>query len=73
VLNDSVHARTWVGTADAIRFERHTEIVRTTDRRILACGRTLWCPINRKSGRLTRVSDDLRRIFSAPAEQDPVA
>ena len=64
LLADRVVARTWVGTADAHRFERLTEVVRARDRKVLALGRTLWCPVNRATGRLTRVGDDLRRLFS---------
>lgn len=71
VFGDAILARTWVGTADAIRFERHTEIIRATDDKVLARGRTLWCPIRRTTGRLTRVSDELRRVFSAPPETNP--
>lgn len=63
-LGERVIARTWVGTADAHRFERHTEIVRAADRQLLARARTLWCPIDRTTGRLTRVVDDVRRLFS---------
>ena len=72
LLTDAVVARTWVGTADAVRFERHTAIVRKADGKVLARGRTLWCPIKRKTGRLTRVSDELRRVFSAPPTEDHV-
>jgi acyl-CoA thioester hydrolase len=61
---DGIVARTWVGTADSHRFERHTEIVRAADGKLLAKARTLWCPINRTTGRLTRVSDAVRARFS---------
>ncbi len=64
---DAILARTWVGTADAHRFERHTEIVRGADHKVLARARTVWVPINRTSGRLTRVGDDIRARFSRPA------
>jgi acyl-CoA thioester hydrolase len=63
-LGDSVIASTWVGLADAHRFERLTEVLRAGDRRVLARARTLWAPINRKTGRLTRVSDSIRERFS---------
>ncbi len=63
---DGIVARTWVGTADSHRFERLTEIVRATDGKLLAQARTVWCPINRKTGRLTRVSDGVRARFSVP-------
>lgn len=61
---DAIIASTWVGTADAVRFERLVEILRASDRRLLAQARTLWCPISRATGRITRVGDDVRRIFS---------
>ncbi|HEY3286064.1 MAG TPA: thioesterase family protein [Gemmatimonadaceae bacterium] len=61
---DAIIARTWVGAADSHRFERLTEIVRAVDGKLLAKARTLWCPINRATGRLTRVSDEVRARFS---------
>lgn len=62
---DAIIARTWVGTAEANKFERHTEILRAADHKVLARARTVWCPINRTTGRLTRVSDEVRGRFSA--------
>jgi acyl-CoA thioester hydrolase len=67
LLGDGIIARTWVGTADSHRFERLTEIVRAADRKVLAKARTVWCPINRSTGKLTRVSDAVRARFSVPA------
>lgn len=66
LLDDAVIARTWVGIADATRFERHTEIVRVADQKVVARGRTIWCPINRKTGRITRVNEAVRQRFSVP-------
>lgn len=63
---DGIIARTWVGTADSHRFERLTEIVREADGKVLAKSRTVWCPINRATGKLTRVSDAVRARFSVP-------
>ena len=61
---DAIVAETWVGTADALRFERFVEIRRASDRRILAESRTLWCAVNRATGRPVRVREDVRRAFS---------
>ena len=61
---DAIVASTWVGQAEAIRFERFVEILRASDRRVLARTRTLWCPISRATGKVTRVGDDVRRVFS---------
>ncbi|HEX6643785.1 MAG TPA: thioesterase family protein [Gemmatimonadales bacterium] len=62
---DRLLIRTWVGEADGLTFERHTEILRAPDRRILARARTLWIPVDARTGRPTRVSDAIRRLFSA--------
>lgn len=67
LLNDDVLASTWVGTADAVRFERFVEILRARDRKLLAAVRTLWCPITRATGRVTRVDDAVRKVFSTNA------
>lgn len=61
---DAIIASTWVGQAEAIRFERFVEILRASDRRVLARTRTLWCPISRATGKVTRVDDEVRRVFS---------
>ena len=65
-LGDEIIARTWVGTATRITFERHTEILRASDRGVLARARTVWCPINPKTGRPTAVSAEVRALFSTP-------
>ena len=61
---DGIIASTWVGSAEAVRFERFVEILRAADRRLLAQSRTLWCPVSRSTGRITRVDDAVRRVFS---------
>jgi acyl-CoA thioester hydrolase len=63
-VDDRVTARTWVGVAHGLSFERHTEIVRAPDAEILAVARTLWCPVDPRSGRPKRVSQAVRRLFS---------
>ena len=69
---DEILARTWVGAASRRRFERHTELVRAGDGRRLARARTLWCPLDRTSGRPTDVSEEVRSRFSV-SESDPAA
>lgn len=62
---DRVAVRTWIGAAEGLTFERLTEILRASDRRVLAEARTLWIPVDARSGRPTRVSEEVRRRFSA--------
>lgn len=72
-LGDVILARTWVGTASRCRFERHTEILRASDRRLLARARTVWCPIDRQTGRPAQVSPDVRARFSRNPEEQTLA
>lgn len=69
-LGDAIVAVTWVGLAESVRFERFVDIYRRADRKLLARSRSLWAPISRKSGRVTRVSDELRHLFSRPAPNE---
>ena len=63
-LGDEVMLRTWVGKATRLTFERFTEILRGSDRQLLSSARTLWCPINARTGRPVRVPFEVREQFS---------
>ena len=63
-LGDGIVARTWVGSATRIKFERHTELLRASDGVLLAKARTLWCPMDRATGKPTSVSPEVRAAFS---------
>jgi acyl-CoA thioester hydrolase len=63
---DELLARTWVGTASGLTFERHAEIVRASDGQQLAQARTLWCPLNPQTGRPQRITAEVRARFSTP-------
>lgn len=62
--DDTIIARTWVGKATDLTFERHTEIIRARDHKVLAQAKTIWCPVNPKTLKPTRVSPDVRDAFS---------
>ena len=63
-LGDEVELTTWVGKASRVTFERFTEIRRRNDSQLLSNARTLWCPIDPRSGRPVRVSKEVRAQFS---------
>jgi acyl-CoA thioester hydrolase len=63
-LGDEILVRTWVGTASGLTFERHTEMRRASDQKLLSRARTLWCPINLQTGKPQRVTAELRAQFS---------
>ncbi len=63
-LGDVILAKTWVGAATRIRFERHTEMLRASDGILLAKARTVWCPIDALTGKLVSVGAEVRARFS---------
>ncbi|MBV8551386.1 MAG: acyl-CoA thioesterase [Acidobacteriaceae bacterium] len=63
-LGDEIVARTWVGSATRLKFERHTELLRAKDRALLAKARTFWCPIDVHTRKPTLVRPELRERFS---------
>lgn len=63
---DAVILKTWIGLAEGLRFDRHTEIL-SNDRKVLAQARTVWCPIDPQTGRPKKVNADVRRLFSSNA------
>jgi acyl-CoA thioester hydrolase len=63
-MGDEIIGRTWVGTARKHIFERFVEIVRARDNQVLARARSLWCPVDLRTRRLTRVGADVYERFS---------
>ena len=61
---DEIIARTWVGSASLLKFERFTEILRGSDRAVLAQAKTIWCPIDARTMKPVMVSAEVRAIFS---------
>jgi len=68
VLGDEIAITTWVGVAEGLSFERFTEMRRRSDDVLLARARTLWCPVDAKTGRPRRVSAEVRARCSVPAQ-----
>jgi acyl-CoA thioester hydrolase len=61
---DRIRATTWVGPASRHTYERNTELRRESDGRLLAKARTLWCPLDRATGRPCQLDEGLRGRFS---------
>lgn len=66
--DDAILARTWVGPVVGRDFERHTEIRRARDQKLLARVRSLWCPVDRDTRRRTEPGPTVRARFAVPAD-----
>ena len=64
LLGDPIVAQTWIGAVDSRRFERFTEIIRTSDQAVLARGRTYWCLMSKATGKVTRIPSQLTLLFA---------
>jgi acyl-CoA thioester hydrolase len=64
LAGDVVIARTWVGQASRLRFDRYTEMTREATGEVLAEARTVWCPVNTRTGRPAVVNAEVRTVFS---------
>ncbi len=62
---DLVLARTWVGKATKRTFERHTEIIRKSDEKLLAKAVSQWAPVDRQTIRPVVAGPDVYEMFSA--------
>lgn len=67
-LGEDIVARTWVGNATRLAYERHTQILRASDRQLLAQALSLWCPLDRQSHRPRPISPAARALFSVAAK-----
>ena len=61
--SDRVIARTWIGEMSHRVFERHTELLRESDRRLLAKATTLWTPVDLHTKKAVRVDPALYAYF----------
>lgn len=63
VEGDEVEAVTWVERWRGATSDRHTELRRRADGELLARARTVWCALDRASGKPRRVPDALTHPF----------
>lgn len=70
VLDDEIIITTWVGVAHGLSFERFTEIRRRDDPQLLARARTLWCPVDARTGKPQRVNTEIRARVSVPFAEE---
>lgn len=60
---DLLILKTWVENYSGVTSERHTEILRKADNKLLAKAKTLWCLLDKTNVKPLRITDDLRALF----------
>ncbi|MDA8132483.1 MAG: acyl-CoA thioesterase [Elusimicrobia bacterium] len=61
---DTVKIRTWVETAEKVSSERRYEMFRLSDGKKVCAGLTVWVWINYRTGRPSRIPDQVTKDFS---------
>jgi acyl-CoA thioester hydrolase len=69
---ETLRVRTWVESMSALTSERHCEIRRDADGKLIARVRTLWCTVNPATGRPRRMNPDVPGYFGLKQEPSPI-
>lgn len=62
-FHDKIIAKTWVHDYDGAKSTRMVQLIREGDDRLLVEAKTIWCLMNRLSGKPTRIGDEIRNVF----------
>ncbi len=57
--NDVLILKTWVDNYNGVTSERHTEILRRADQKLLVQAKTVWCMIDKETGKPMRITEKL--------------
>lgn len=57
--NDVLILKTWVDNYRGVTSERHTEILRKADQKLVVQAKTVWCMIDKETGKPMRITEKL--------------
>lgn len=60
---EELQIETWATSLEGLRSERHYRIFRIKDKKTLIEAKTLWCLLDAKTLRPTRVPEEIRILF----------
>jgi acyl-CoA thioester hydrolase len=70
---DRIEVRTWIGSVAAAKCQRLTEIALAETGKIAARAVTTWGFVDVRTGRPTRIPDDVRAAFGTPLRERTAA
>ena len=62
-LDDSLIARTWVGSCEGVRSVRNVKIYQSNSGKLVAEAKTTWCLLDAQTAKPKRIEDDITSIF----------
>lgn len=60
---EELQIETWVTSAEGVKSERHYKIFRKKDNKVMVTAKTLWCFVELKSQKPTRITEEIRNLF----------
>ena len=60
---EELQIETWVTSAEGVKSERHYKIFRKKDNKVMVIAKTLWCFVELKSQKPTRITEEIRNLF----------
>jgi len=60
---EELKVSTWVASSKGVRSERHYQIERLADSKLLVEARTIWCLLDAKNLKPAIISDEIRNLF----------
>ncbi|MDE3253527.1 MAG: acyl-CoA thioesterase [Bacteroidota bacterium] len=62
-LNEVLEIRTWTGEHTAVTWNRHYEIIRPSDQKIICKAQSVWVLLDKASGKPRRIEEAILRVF----------
>ncbi len=62
-LDEKIEVQTWVSSAEGVKCTRHYKIVRLKDEKVLIEAETLWCFLDAKTFRPTKITEEISSLF----------
>ena len=60
---EELQVETWVKSSEGVRSERHYKIFRIKDGKTIVEAKTLWCFLDAKTLRPTKIPEEIRTLF----------
>lgn len=62
-LDEELETQTWIESYEGVKSERHYKIIRPTDGKIIVEAKTLWCYLDAKTFRPTKITEEVSSLF----------
>lgn len=60
---EELELQTWIDRNYGVKSERHYKITRVSDKKIIVEAKTIWCLLDGKTHRLTKITEEISNLF----------